>query len=88
MDTRSFSFYSVIIVVVVVVVIIIIIIIIVIIIVIIIIIIIIIFFNSFYSISALDKGMICQGLIVKINRWRGHLFPSDQAAVATAFKRK
>ena len=32
--------------------------------------------------------MICQGLIVKINRSRGHLFPSDQAAVATAFKRK
>ena len=32
--------------------------------------------------------MICQGLIVKVNRSQDHLFPSDQAAVATAFKRK
>ena len=32
--------------------------------------------------------MICQGLIVNVDRSQGHLYPSDQAAVATAFKRK
>ena len=32
--------------------------------------------------------MICQGQIVKVDRSQGHLYPSDQAAVATSFKRK